>query len=156
MRLQRVLVVIGVAVALIVAGMGYTYYIDVAAIRDSRVVMEDARLTELSFTQATLAIQVTISNPSSRDIADLTVSFDILISETFVGNGSFPSLTIPAHDLRTREMNVTLYFAELASAVIAAIQQGTFLIMMQGTVKGRVMFGLTTFSQSFSSSYAFP
>lgn len=156
MRLQRVLVVIGVVVALVAAGVGYTYYIDVAAIRDSTVVMEDARLTALSFTQATLAIQVTISNPSSRDISDLTVSFALLVSEAFVGNGSFPSLTIPAHDLRTQELNVTIYFAELTSAVITAIQQGAFLITMQGIVRGRVMFGLTTFSQSFSSSYTFP
>ncbi|HDS58994.1 MAG TPA: hypothetical protein ENN54_01695 [Thermoplasmatales archaeon] len=149
------MVAVAAAAAVVIAGSGYTYYADVSAIRDSQVQLENVRLTSLRLTQATLALQVTVDNPSGRDISDLTVSFDILLADAFVGNGSFPALSVPAHGQRTRDLNATVYFAQLSSAVISALQQGRFVVVLRGTVEGRVLLGLTTFSQSFSTSYVF-
>lgn len=153
---RAVILVVVTATVVVIAGTGYVYYADVSAIRDSEVQLENVRLTSLRLTQATLAMQVTVINPSGRDLSDLTVSFDILLADTVVGNGSFPALSVPAHGQRTRNMNMTVYFAHLSSAVMSALQQGQFVVVLQGTVEGRVLWGLTMFSQSFSTSYAFP
>ena len=156
--MERWMVVGAVAavVAVVGAGMGYTYYADVSAIRDSTVLLEHVRLTSLGLTQATLGMEVTVSNSASRDISALAISFDILLADDVVGNGSFSQLSVPAHGQRTRDLNITVYFTQLSAAIIAALQQGQFVVVLRGMVEGRVLFGLTTVSQSFSTAYAFP
>ena len=153
MRTRQLVLILVIIASLVGAGLGYTYYQDVSAIRDSTVVLQDVRLTALTLTQATLAIQVTVTNPSSREITDLSVAFDLSVAAVVVGEGRFPVMTIAARASQTQEMNITLYFVGLTSAVITALREGNFAMTITGTVSGRVLFGLATFSQSFSSSY---
>lgn len=161
---KRWLVAAAVAAALVSAGAAsaFVYYRDVSAIRDIEVTVTDAELPDgfwgevLRNRSLTVTIHMQLYNPTGRDISDMRTDFDIYIGETQVGDGGFSGVSVPAHSSVNKTMQVTLSLADVASGIIDAIRQESFTIRLDGQVEGAVLFGLATFQQPFTASYAFP
>jgi len=82
------------------------------------------------------------------------LKFDIYISDNYVGNGYFPEITVPPHSARMREMNITIYYANLTGAVVNALYNGEVVISIRGEMEGKILYDMVRFSQPFNTSYS--
>lgn len=134
--------------------LGYVYYADVSAIENSEVSISDAGISEIGLKYCRLRMEVEVNNTSPRKITDLSVKFDIYLTDNHVGNGYFSEISVPAHSSRTREMTVTIYYAELTGAVLDMLKEGRVTVTMRGELEGKVLYNLMGFSQTFNASYS--
>ena len=163
MVIQRWLAaVIIIAVVAVGAGAGCIYYQDVSAIRDVEVTITDASLpssfvSEILFNASlTVTMQIQLDNTAGRDISGMIVDFDVSVGNIRVGDGGFSGVDVPAHGTTIKTMTVTLRLVDVTTGLLNAIKQKSFTITLDGQVSGDVLFGLTSFHQPFTASYAFP
>ncbi len=162
--MQRWMVAAAIVAVIVAAGVGtgFVYYRDVSAIRDVEVTVTDASLPDsilvdiLRNQSLTVTLHIQLRNPAGRDISDMGTDFDISIGDTRVGAGGFSGVAVPAHSSATKTMQVTLSLADVTSGILDAIQEKSFTVTLDGRVSGAVLFGLATFRQPFTASYAFP
>ncbi len=156
MKINKVLKILAFVSAVVsISGfLAYSYHADVSAIGKSEISISDASFSEIGLTYCKLKLNVEINNPSSRSISDLSVKFDIYLTETYVGNGSFSKISIPSHSSRTRDMTVTIYYAGLGSSLINMLKEGKVTITIKGEVDGSVLYGIMSFSRNFNTSYS--
>ncbi len=153
MKKMAAAVVISAVIA--VSGfLGSAYYADVSAIEKSEISLSNASFSEFSLTYCKLKLNVEVTNPSSRSISNLSVKFDIYLTDNYVGNGYFPEISIPVHSSRTRAMTITIYYAELTGGVVNMLEKGKVTITLKGEVEGSVLYDLMSFSQKFNASYS--
>jgi len=155
-KMNRTLRIIAFASSLIsISGfLGYVYYADVSAIEGSEIAISDAGFSEIGLTYCKLRMEVEINNTSPRKITDLSMKFDIYLTDNYVGNGYFPGISVPGHSSRTREMTVTIYYAELTGAVLDMLKEGRVTITLRGEVDGKVLYNFVDFSRTFNTSYS--
>lgn len=152
--MKKTFAAIAISVILVVpAVLGFFYYQDISAIENSEISISSASISEIALTYAKIKLQMELKNPSARKISDISVKFDIYLTDNYVGSGYFPSITVPAHSSRTREMNITIYYANLTGAVINAIYNGKVVISIKGEMEGRVLYNTIKFVQGFNTSY---
>lgn len=154
-EMKKVVVAI-VASAIVIAPvfLGFVYYEDVSAIEKSEISISNAGISELRLTYCKIRLQMELKNPSARQISDISVKFDIYITDNYVGSGYFPEITVPPHSARTREMNITIYYANLTGAVVNALYDGKVIISIRGEMGGKVLYGMIKFTQPFNASYS--
>ncbi len=155
-KMNRTLRIIAFASSLIsISGfLGYVYYADVSAIEGSEIAISDAGFSEIGLTYCKPSIDVENNNTSPRKITDLSMKFDIYLTDNYVGNGYFPGISVPGHSSRTREMTVTIYYAELTGAVLDMLKEGRVTITLKGEVDGKVLYNFVDFSRTFNTSYS--
>ncbi len=160
--MQRWLVAAVIVAGVVAAGAGFVYYRDMSAIRDVEVIVTGARLSDDYLAEIfrnaslTVTIHMQLYNPSGRDISDMGTDFDVDIGSTHVGTGGFSGVDVDAHGRANRTMNVTLSLVNVTAGLLDAIKEKQFSITLDGRVSGDVLYGLMTFRQSFTASYAFP
>lgn len=141
---------------MICAFFGYTYYADADAIQHVVAKVEDINNISPRLTSATLTFTLNISNPTNRNINDLSSTFDIYIQQNEIGEGSFSELSISAMNRIHEQVTITVYYSEIAKSVIDILNnwvngQDTSLTV-QGTLTAQVLFGLTTASHNYTAS----
>ena len=136
--------------------LGYRYITDASAIDDVEVILEQLTLEELRLTYCTLKLSIDIYNPSYQDISEVSAVFDVFIAGNYVGSGSFPKSFLPSQSNSKKDVSLTIYYADMASAVINGIQNGNFDLTIEGEAKGTVFFNLFTVSKEFVSTYSYP
>jgi len=152
--MKKVVTAIGIsAVVIIPVLLGFVYYQDISAIEDSEISISNAGISELKLTYCKIKLQMELKNPSARKISDISVRFDIYLTDNYVGSGYFPEITVPPHSARTREMNITIYYANLTGAVLNALYDGKVVISIRGEMEGKVLYGMIKFTQRFNTSY---
>jgi len=152
--MKKVVTAIGIsAVVIIPVLLGFVYYQDISAIEDSEISISNAGISELKLTYCKIKLQMELKNPSARKISDISVRFDIYLNDNYVGSGYFPEITVPPHSARTREMNITIYYANLTGAVLNALYDGKVVISIRGEMEGKVLYGMIKFTQRFNTSY---
>jgi hypothetical protein len=134
---------------------GYTYYSDVTTLLNAEVTIKDIHLHELSFTYCKLKINIDIKNPSDRDISSLSSVFNIYIAENFVGLGSFSNVFIPAQSTKENDVTITIYYTNVAVAVVDGIKKGNFDLNIKGEASGKVLFDLITVSKQLNVTKAY-
>ena len=149
----KILVVI-IIVFFISCFLSIRYITDVSALEKVNITIENINIQELRLTYCKLKLKVNISNPTNEYISGLFAEFDISIAGTYVGNGSVPTVSIPAQSHKTRDVPLTIYYANVGNAVIDGIRTGNFDLTIHGEAKGNVLFNLLTVSKSFTASYS--
>ena len=142
-----------VVIILLIAILGYTYYADAEAIQNVFAEVNTINNISPKITSATLTFSLNVTNPSQRDITDLSSIFDIFISQTKIGEGSFAGLSVPAQSNVFKEVTITVYYSGLADSIINIFEnwkqgQDTTLIV-DGIMEATVLFGLATASHEF-------
>ena len=148
--------VITVLIAAISGFLGYTYYVDVNALSNTEVTINDISLQELHLTYCKLKLSININNFADRDITDISAKFDINVANNYVGSGSFSRISIPAKSIREKDAGITIYYANVASAVVEGIKKGNFDVTIVGEIKANVLFNLITVSKEFKASQTYP
>ncbi|KYK25815.1 hypothetical protein AYK20_03950 [Thermoplasmatales archaeon SG8-52-1] len=134
----------------------YSYYADVEALDSTKVTINDIRLLEIGLTSCDLKIYITFYNPSGRDISELTAVFDIYIANNYVGKGSLSKVSISPQSSAVKDTTVTIYYANVAAAVVDGIKKGNFDLAIKGTASGNVLFGFLTVSDKFEATKPYP
>ena len=58
--------------------------------------------------------------------------------------------------MREKDEAITIYYANVASAVVEGIKKGNFGVTIEGVIKANVLFNLITVSQEFKASQTYP
>jgi hypothetical protein len=150
-KIRQIIIVITI-ILVISLFLGFTYYTDVKTLYDAEFSIEDIYLQEVSLTYCKLKISIDISNPTDRDISGLNAMFDIFIADNYVGLGSFSKVSIPAQSNKLKDVEITIYYSNIAFSVIDGIKSGNFDLTIRGEARGNVLFGLITVSDEFKAT----
>jgi len=136
--------------------LGYTYFTDAQALYQIESEIVGIEHIDPKLTSATLTYTLSITNPSSKPINDLSSEFEIYIESNYIGTGSFSDIDINPESTTKKSMTVTIYYSGLAKAGIDALEnwasgQDTTLVI-DGTMRASILFGLTEASQDFIAS----
>ncbi len=146
-----------VIILLIFSGFfSYQYVADTVALNNVEVTVESITLQELRLSYCKLKLSVDIYNPSHQDISEVSAVFDVFIAGNYVGSGSFPKSFLPAQSNSEKDVTLTIYYTDVANAVIDGIQNRNFDLTIKGEAKGKVVFNLFTVSKGFVSTYSYP
>ena len=145
--------IIAIILLLLILFAGYSFYADAQAIE--RVYAEVDTIDQVSpkLNFATIIFTLNITNPSNRDVNDLSSTFDLYIDENDVGDGSFSNLYIPAQSNTYKQVSMKVHYNEIAKSVIDIISNWTqgqnTSVKVKGTMQASVLFGLTTASHQY-------
>jgi hypothetical protein len=142
-----------VGILLILLFLGYTYYADAEAIQNVYAEIEGINQINAKITSAAITFTINITNPSNRNVNQLSSTFDIYIEDTFVGTGSFFDHDIPAQTSNLKQVQINVNYGGLADSSID-ILKNWFVgqdsqIKIKGVITASVLFGLTTTSHKF-------
>ena len=149
------IIIIIIAMVIISGFFGYTYYADVNAIRNTKVTITDIILQELQLTYCKLKLFININNLADRDISDISAKFDVNIANNYVGFGSFSKISVPSKSVREIEATLTIYYLDVASAVVEVIKNGKFDVTVEGEINASVLLNLISVSQGFKASHTY-
>ena len=136
--------------------LGYTYFADADAIQKIYADVDTIDQINPKITKATIIFTLNITNPTTRDITDLSSTFDIFIQDNYVGTGSFSNFNIPAQTNKFKQVSITVSYGGIADSAVDIFTnwvsgQDTTLTI-EGTMTASVLFGLTTASHSYTAS----
>jgi hypothetical protein len=143
--------------------LGYTYFADAQAIQQIRAEVysfnPDSNIDfDLPERKINLNFTLNVTNPSSRDIQDISSTFNIYIEENFIGEGSFSNLSIKANSSKFKDITVSFDLKGFAYSIIDgianALKNQNTEITIEGTMTASVLFGLTTASHSYTATSA--
>jgi len=144
-----------IIVVVILSFFTIRYTMDASAISKLQVTVKGIQIQEIKITYIKLKVNIEISNPTSEDISQLSTDFNIFIADSIVGDGNTILTNIPAQTIKETNTTIIIYFANVSNAVIDAITNQNFNLKIQGRVHAKVLFGLLSISQDFSSAYSY-
>lgn len=130
----------------------YTYLADASALSNIIVDVENIKIQQIGLFYCELKIIVSLSNPTDRDTSNLEASFNIYIAGKYIGEGSLSEVSISALSKTQKDVFVTIYYSEVASAVVDGIKTRDFTLSIRGEVSGTVLFGLMRVSEQIEAS----
>jgi LEA14-like dessication related protein len=149
-------IVIFIASILLIIFLGYMYVSDIDAISKVYSNIETINSINPKLTSADIVFTINITNPTSREIHDLSSTFDVYIEDNYIGKGSFPKTTIKPFSNVFHQTNLTVYYSGIADATIDIIKnwvndkQSGFII--KGNMTAKTLFGLIETTQPFIAS----
>ena len=153
---KKSLVFLVIIVAVVILSfLAIWYTTEATAISKLQVTVTNVQIQEIKVTYTKLKLNIEISNPTSEDISQLSTDFNIFIAGIFIGKGSTPLMNIPAQAVKKTNTTIIIYYANVANAVIDALANQNFKLTIQGTLHAKVLFGLLSLSQDFSSAYSY-
>ena len=152
----KIIIIVIVILLAILGFLGYTFYADVTTLNNVKVRIDKIQLKELSLSYCKLKISFTIFNPSDRDISELSAVFDAYIANSYIGHSSFSKVSIPAQSNKEKDVTITVYYSDLAPAVVDVIKSGNFDLTAEGVANAYAFFGLITISDNFKAFQVYP
>ena len=157
MKNKRLHICIGIGIITVFLLLfGFTVFNGVNTLNNISVHVQNIQLEDIGLSSTKLKLTVLFSNPTAHDLSYLSGVFSIYIADTYVGNGSFPYFSLYANSQKSEVVSLTLYYANLANAVLEGLRQGEFDLTFKGEIQTRILFDLLTIKHSFSSSATFP
>lgn len=150
---KKLLLFLVIIVIIILSFLSIRFVMETTAISKLRVTVKGVQIQELKVSYAKLKLFIEISNPTGEDISQLSTDYNIFIASSIVGNGSISLTNIPTQTTKNASTIVIIYFANVANAVLEALTKQNFNLTIQGTLHAKVLFGLLSISQDFSSTY---
>ncbi len=145
-----------VAILILIFGfLGVRYITEASTIDNINIGLEDVSIEELKLSSCTLNLKVRISNPTTEYISELSAEFDVFIADTDVANGTVAKVSIPPESYATSDVLLTIFYADVGTAVINGIKTGDFDLIIQGEAKLNVLLNLLTITKPFTSSYSY-
>jgi LEA14-like dessication related protein len=149
------LAVIILIIFIIIAFLGYSYYADADALLHVYAEVESINNVNVKLSSASITFTMNITNPSTRNINDLSSHFDIYIEQNKIGDGSFSNIDIPADSSILKPVTITVYYNQTISSIwnviVDKFQGQQSKLIIKGTMTASVIFGLTTASQDFTT-----
>ena len=153
---QKFKIIIIVVILILLFGLISIRYITEASTIDKiNVGVEDVSIEELKLSSCTLNLKVRISNPTTEYISELTAEFDVLIADTDVANGTVSKVSIPPESYATSDVLLTIFYADVGTAVINGLKTGDFDLIIQGEAKINVLLNLFSITKPFTSTYSY-
>jgi LEA14-like dessication related protein len=149
------LISISLIFILITAGITGLYITKLNTLNTLTVSIDQVKIEELKLSYVKLNLSTNFFNPSNTSIDDLSATFDVLISGVKIGEGSLSQIDLLAHSNSHHSTLLTIYFADVASAVFESIQTSEFFLEIKGKAQTKIIFGLIFIEQSFSASYTY-
>jgi LEA14-like dessication related protein len=156
MKIKRKIIVIITISILLFAFLSYTYFSDASAVSNINITIKKTSVEEISLTYSKLKITIDINNPSQRDISIQKANFKIYISEVYIGDGIVSNINVLAESNKEKDVAITIYYANVANAVVEAITKFEFVLSIEGKADVNILFGMFTFSEKFEASREFP
>jgi len=131
------------------------YSMEATAISKLQLAIKNVEIQEIKTTYAKLKLIFDLSNPTNEYISELSTDFNIFITGNLVANGSTYPIDIPAKSTKETNSTIKIIFADVAYAVMNSILNLKFNLTIHGILHAKVLFGLFSISQEFSSSYSY-
>ena len=129
------------------------YKSDIEAINNLNVNLNQIDIDDINSKFFKLNFNVEITNPSDRDIVDLSTTFKIYIEDNYVGEGNFSNVNIINNSEENKDVIVSVYYEGLADAVNDVIKkiinEGEIDLKIKGTLYAKALFGLSIIEQNF-------
>jgi len=142
-----------IIIAILFSFFGFTYYADADAILHLYSDVDTINGVNIKVTSAIITFTLNISNPTTRNINDLSSTFDIFIKQNKIGQGSFSGIDIPAESSVYEKVSITVYYnqtlASIWDTIVDKFQGQETTLVIKGTMDASVLFGLTKASQDF-------
>ncbi len=137
--------------------LGFTialiYYGDAESLHEIKVSIHYFEVEEIHLTNCSILIIINISNPSGRDIYDLSSSFEIFIENISIGKGGFSGVNIPSNAVTRIEVPINMMYSGLADAAVEAIKNiwrgESNEVSIIGELNSSTLFGLARVSYHF-------
>ena len=149
--LSSALIIITVTIAI-----GYSVYTDVSALSKITVTIHNIQLQEVHLTYSQIQFTLFFTNPTTKNITKLQGEFTIYLTNNSIGKGNFSELSIPPQSNTEKPVEFTIYYSQVANAVIEGIQQREFTLTLYGEIQSPILFDLLTITHPFTSSRSFP
>jgi len=151
---MRTIAIVGISAALLLFVFSfYIYTSDVAAISEVEIQPISIENSKFTIKNVTLTIMLNISNPTDREISDLSSTFSIFIGENNIGVGEFQDIYITANSYTIKTVKNVISFADVGHYVIDSLEDGfDTTVTIQGTMTSKVFFGLTQTTQEFTAT----
>ena len=149
------LIIVGSIIVLCIVAFSITNYIaDFEAVNSLKLVIKNARLSNIQLTNCQLLVTVAISNPSQRNLYVESVSLRVFLAESYIGNASLSSFSSIHNSTQEQIVSLLIYYSDVAHAVIEAIENRDFNILVSGDAYASVFFGLFHVSVPFTATFS--
>lgn len=95
----------------------------------------DIRTPNVGFTSATLPLVLEFRNGSDSSISDVSTSFDVYVNSSMVANAGTSVGTLGAGERTRSRLEVIVDYDAVGDAVLNALEQGRFDILLDGTIE---------------------
>jgi LEA14-like dessication related protein len=134
----------------------YVYISDVDALGKVKVTIKRIGVEEIGLSSTTLKLTIDLSNPSDRDVSNLNANFKIYIAGNYIGDGVSSKVNVPAKSSKEKDVQIVIYYSNVATAVIDALTSLDFELSIDGKAESSILFGIITISQDFQASRTYP
>jgi hypothetical protein len=156
MRKKRIVLIVGLIVVILLGFFVLQYLADAASMNDFKIAINQVNVTRLGVTSADILVTVNFTNPTSQDLQIASADFDVHIAESYVGHSDVSSFTIPGRSSTEKQISLTVFYMNLAHAVLEGLLNNNFDITITGLARGYIFFGLfkTTVPFTLSSTHS--
>ncbi len=138
-------IAIAVASILIFSFISYNVYADTKALKNIKMEIKDVKVERI-LPDILLKISIKFVNDEGRKIEGLEGEMEIYILNESVGYFNFSKIDIEKHSFKEVYIPLTLYYDKIARSIIEAIKRMDFNIVIKGNIRGKIFFGLITYS----------
>ncbi len=161
MRKLIITTLILIIITISILGLIYiNYKSDIEAMNNLNVNLNQIDIDDINSKFFKLNFNVEITNPSDRDIVDLSTTFKIYIEDNYVGEGNFSNVNITNNSEENKDVIVSVYYEGLADAVNDVIKkiinEGEFDLKINGTIYAKALFGMSIIEQIFIATKTYP
>ena len=149
--LSTAMIIITLSIAI-----GYTVYADITTLNEITVTIQNIQLNEVHLTYSQIQFSLLFTNPTTKDITRLQGKFTIYLANSSIGEGNFSAVNIPPQSNTEKSAEFTIYYSQVANAVIEGIQQRDFTLTLHGEIQSHILFDLFTITHHFTTSQSFP
>lgn len=115
----------------------------------------DVSISGVTLEKCTLTFTTNIINPTDATVHDLTVLFDVYITNDYIGEGSSDIFTLQGKKTVNTTVPVTIYYKNLTQAIIDLIKDliagKTTTLTIKGIAYASIFFGLFRTSHAFEA-----
>jgi LEA14-like dessication related protein len=162
--MNKVILAIVIIIIISISFLSYiflNYRSDVEAINNLNLDLKDVDIFEINIlTSFKLKLTVEITNPSNREINDLSSNFEIFIEDQYIGQGNFSNVNINKNSKINQDISITIYYSGLAEAIVEIIKnlidEGDFTLKIDGTLYAKTLFGMSTIKQHYFAIKSYP
>ncbi len=162
--MNKVILAIVIIIIISISFLSYiflNYRSDVEAINNLNLDLKDVDIFDINIlTSFKLKLTVEITNPSNREINDLSSNFEIFIEDQYIGQGNFSNVNINKNSKINQDISITIYYSGLAEAIVEIIKnlidEGDFTLKIDGTLYAKTLFGMSTIKQNYFAIKSYP
>jgi len=145
-----------IIVIFLIVFLGYIYITDIDAISQVYAEIDTINSINPKLTSADIIFTINITNPTAKEIYDLSSTFDVFIEDNYIGKGSFSKTGIKPNSNVYHKTELTVFYNGLANATIDIIKNWVNNkdsdLFIKGNMTAKTLFGLIETTQPYIAS----